>query len=1099
MHLARIIERSLDENFGAVDLAQSPADIVFLSFADSDLNAFAAAYKQAPEPKPSLRLANLASLKHPFSVDLYLEKTCARARFVVARILGGMDYWRYGVEELSALARAKGIPIAFLPGDGRDDARLSQASTVEQDFADRLRAYFDNGGPKNLAGALAAIAARVEGGDTPPTEADRIAAFGLYERACLKGPKVGGPRALVLFYRSIYLSHDLAPIDALSQSLAARGFSVDSAYATSLKDSTALAPLSELLRARRFDVIVNATAFSARLDDGARALDVADAPVLQVALSGAAESEWQASPRGLSPADLAMNVAMPEVDGRILTRAISFKQAEAFDTKTEFARLAHGPRADRVDFVADLAAAWARLRRTPRAERRLACVFSDYPAKGGRAGYAVGLDTPKSAVAIARLLSDEGYAVDANLEPAALMAALTEGERTPVLTLEDYRRRFAALPQMFQEQVFAAWGPPEDDKALVDGAFALPIRRAGAIVFAVQPDRGRKDARKGEYHDLTLAPRHAYIAFYLWLREGEQIDALIHLGAHGTLEWLPGKAVALSGECAPEVVLGALPVIYPFIVNNPGEAAQAKRRIGAVTIGHLTPPLIEAGSRGPARALEGLFDEYAEAQALDPRRARSLAKRILEEARAAGLLGECGALDGDPGAQLFKLDTWLCDLKDMRIGDGLHVYGEGERDDVAKACAKAERAGLLKALDGRFVEPGPAGAPARGRLDVLPTGRNIFALDPRSLPTRLAYENGRAAAEDLVQRYLKDHGDWPRRIVLDLWGSAAMRTGGEDIAQALALIGARPTWDFSTNRVSGFEILPPALVGRPRVDVTARISGLFRDAFPTQIALLDAAIRAVAALDEPLAENPLAAAMRRDGEISRIFGAAPGCYGVGLGAKIAAGDWQTRQELGRAYLDASAYAYRGEGDATRTADEFSARVASADAFSHMQDLPGQDVLDSDAFAEHEGGFAAAAAMLGVRPALYHVDATSEEKRVVRPLSQEVARALRGRAANPRWIEGQMRHGWRGAMEIADGLDNLFAFAALSDVVESRQFELMFDATLGHEDVRAFLFQANPQAARGMAARFREAERRGFWTARRNSSADVLASLLVEAS
>ncbi|MFZ0601813.1 MAG: cobaltochelatase subunit CobN, partial [Roseiarcus sp.] len=391
------------------------------------------------------------------------------------------------------------------------------------------------------------------------------------------------------------------------------------------------------------------------------------------------------------------------------------------------------------------------------------------------------------------------------------------------------------------------------------------------------------------------------------------------------------------------------------------------------------------------------------------------------------------------------------------------------------------------------VQPGPAGAPARGRLDVLPTGRNIYAIDPRSAPTRNAWEIGRRTAEEIVKRYAQDHGEWPKRIVLDLWGSATMRTGGDDLAQAFALIGCRPTWDAASTRVSGFEVLPLAMLGRSRVDVTLRISGLFRDVFPAQIALFSAAVRAVAALEESVEDNPLASL--QGASLARIFGAAPGAYGVGLGARIAQGDWAERSELAEAYLAATSHAYDGEGEAREAAGEFRTRIAGAEAFVHAQDLPGQDALDADAVAEHEGGFAAAAAEVGANPTLYHLDTTTAHAPKIRTLAQEIARSLRGRAANPRWISGQMRHGHRGGAEIAQSLDNLYCFAALTDAVESPQFDLIFDATFGNDSVRAFLVRANPQAASHMAGVFEDAARRGFWLSRRNSSARILASVL----
>jgi cobaltochelatase CobN len=1115
MHVPRIETRTLDETVEALDLGQTPADIVFLSFSDSDLNALARAYDSFPERKPTLRIASLAALRHPFSIDLYLEKVCARAKLVVVRALGGADYWRYGVDELTALAGRSDLKLALLPGDRRRDPRLDEASTLDSDAVLQIWRYFDEGGPENMAACLAFLASEIGGAAAAPPPVP-VSAFGRFHAACFEA-RPDAAHALIVFYRSIYLANDLEPIEALARSLRDKGFAVTSIFVTSLKDEAALSPLRAFLDRQRFDVVLNATAFSARLDTSeGTALDALDAPIIQVVLAGVSLEAWRASQRGLGPSDLAMHVALPEIDGRILSRAISFKAAGARDPQIEFAAVAHRPLADRVDFAAELARRWASLRRKPSSDKRLACVLPDYPARGGRTGYAVGLDTPASAVAISESLRAAGYDVASGLDAPSLIKALAEGPLEAALTLAEYKAELALTPAGFRQTLFAAWGDPADDRDAIEGAFQFRFMRLGKLTVTVQPDRGDAPSRKGDYHNLNLPPRHAYVAFYFWLARKEKVDAIIQLGAHGTLEWLPGKAVALSENCAPEVLLGATPVIYPFIVNNPGEAAQAKRRISAVTIGHLTPPLITAGSYGATLELEGLFDEFAEAQALDPRRARAIAALILVQGRDSGLLKECAADDKPPEEALVALDAWLCDLKEMRIGDGLHVFGRSPesadgfaagleldaaaRDSLSErvaASGAAESLGLLRALGGQFVPPGPAGAPARGRLDVLPTGRNLYAIDPRAAPTRNAWEIGRRAAEEICKRYAQDHGEWPKRMVLDLWGSATMRTGGDDLAQAFALIGCRPIWDAASTRVSGFEVLPLAMLGRPRVDVTLRISGLFRDVFPSQIALFSAAVRAIAAVEESAEDNPLAGLPGES--LARIFGAAPGSYGVGLGARIARGEWTERSELAEAYLAATSHAYDGEGEAREAAAEFRTKVAGAEAFVHAQDLPGQDALDADAFAEHEGGFAAAAVETGANPTLYHLDSTIPGAPKIRTLAQEIARALRGRAANPRWLQGQMRHGHRGAAEIAQSLDNLYCFAALTDAVASAQFDLMFDATLGDDSVRAFLVDANHQAACHMAGVFEEAAKRGFWLSRRNSSVRILASVLEAAA
>ncbi len=1134
MHLLRTESRTIEEAESAIDLGQTPGDIVILSFSDSDLGALAAAAERR-DTTLSLRLASLAQLRHPYSVDLYAERVVASARFVLVRLLGGLDYWRYGVEELARTARAHSVALAIVPGDHREDARLDEASTVPVEDLRRLWAYFQNGGSGNM-GSLYGWVETGLGRPAPWTEPSRVPAAGRYVAACRRVPDARG-RAFITFYRSMALAGDCAPIVALADALAARRLDVTALYATSLKDPEAAAILAEAIADGRPDVIVNTTAFSGRGNETPSVLDQADAPVLQAILAGVGEDQWRANPRGLGAADLAMNVVLPEMDGRLVTAAISCKAKSPRSDALQFTRLAHRPITSRVGFVADLAAGWERLRRTPARERRIACVLSDYPGKGGREGYALGLDTPASIAAIAEDLRAAGYAIDdlpptdrlmdvlkrgASPSPACgrrwpgRQSGSDEGAETfsPILPspssdptvsghllprageglpLDEYRALLATLPPAFTDTLAQHWGDPSNDPSMQDGGFAFAILRAGNLVIALQPDRGRRDSRKGDYHDNALPPRHVYVAFYLWLRHREGLHALVHCGTHGTLEWLPGKPVALDDGCAPEALLGPLPLIYPFIVNNPGEAAQAKRRNAAVTIGHMTPPLVEAGVHGHAADLETLFEEYAAAEALDPKRAALIARTLMDRARKTGLAADSGIDPAGGRPALAALDAWLCEVKEMRIRDGLHVFARG----TDRNCAEGERRGLLAALGGRFVPGGPAGAPSRGRLDVLPTGRNLYGTDPRAVPSRTATEIGRRAADAVAERYAEDNGAWPRAIVIDLWASATMRTGGEDLAQAMAHLGVRPQWDTASARVTGFEILPFAALERPRVDVTLRISGLFRDVFPAQIALFDQVLQAVAALDEDDDINPLAAARRAgEHETRRIFGAGPASYGIGLGRALDSDPMIARESLGHAYLAAGSHAYGGaQAEGVATSGAFADRVAAADAFVHVRDMDDFDVLDSQASVEAEAGFAAAAHALGTAPALYHLDASAIDRLKVRTQTEEIARVMRGRAANPRWIAGQMRHGYRGAAEIAETVDNLYAMAVMSDAVASSHFDLMFEATCGAPDVRAFLLEANRDAARAIAQRFRDAAQRGLWTSRRNSDAATLADMV----
>jgi len=737
-----------------------------------------------------------------------------------------------------------------------------------------------------------------------------------------------------------------------------------------------------------------------------------------------------------------------------------------------------------------------------RGERRVAILMPDYPGAKGRTGYAVGLDVPASVIAALADLAAAGYAVDGMPQtPRDLLDALARGSDDARLTVKSYEDLLARLPSAVVARLREAWGEPADDPDVRDDAFHFRAKYFGKLLVALPPDRGRAAERRADYHDPSLPPRHGLTAFGLWLQHVAKADALVHMGAHGTLEWLPGKAVALTAECFPEIVTGSLPVIYPFIVSNPGEAAQAKRRIAGLTIGHLPPPLVAGGPSGDAHELELLLDEYAQADGLDRRRRERLATLIVETAQRTGLAQEAGILAGAGTAvgadeALRRIDAWLCDLKDLAVKDGQHIYGRlpADVDDPAwQASAENERTALIAALDGCRVAPGPAGAPARGRRDVLPTGRNLFTADPRTLPTPTAMELGRLAAAEVVRAHLQTHGDMPRAVVIDLWGSATLRTGGEEIAQGLALLGCRPIWDHASGRVTGVEVLPTAAMGRPRVDVTWRISGLFRDLFPAQIALIDAAVQAVAGRDEPDEENPLAVARRKTPRLARIFGTAPGRYGSGVEDLL--GRDNDTDGIGAAYLAAASHAYGGaDGEGGAAPGGFAQRVAHADVLVHTSDDPGRDLLEGAEDVAFVGGFAAAAKLLGRSADLVMLDMTDPQRPRARSLSSALARIVRARAVNPRFIAGQMRHGPRGAAELAETVDRLFNFAETTDAVSSELFDLLHEAYVADAAVSAFLLRENPEAARTIAERLDAARRRGFWHPRRNDVDAGLAAL-----
>src|SRR5215831_8757954 len=764
MHLLATASASIDDLVEAVDLRQSPGDIVILSFADSDLSGLAAAWAAQRDALPTVRLANLRDLRHPLSVDLWLDTVGRHAKVAVVRLLGGLDWWRYGVERLSSLARESSIALAVLPGEDRDDPRLAEASTLPAHELNTLLRFFREGGEENLGALLRRLAwhsgARLEAPEPRPVPrtAGYIPGEGVVDLEQLVSfCQRGRPCVPIIFYRAMLLAADTAPIDALCRALAKRGLEPAPLVVPSLKDRAAAEFVRAALTRLKPAVIVTATAFAAGAAAGEPTpFDETDVPVLQAVIATTRRSAWSQSPRGLGPADLAMHVVLPELDGRVLQGVVAFKGPLPAQDDLCFSAFGSLPEADRIAILADRIAALITLQATPRSERRVAVLLPDYPGAPGRAGYAVGLDVPASVVGLLSDMKHANYGVtDAPKTSRALLDALVEPSNDAALPLDRYRDLVATLPGEAIARVQMAWGAAGNDSDVRDGAFCFRARTFGNILVAFPPDRGRSTDRRADYHDATLPPRHALLAFGLWLRHVAKVDALVHMGAHGTLEWLPGKAVALTGSC--------LPVIYPFIVSNPGEAAQAKRRIAAVTIGHLPPPLVDAGLAGDARELERLIDEYAQADGLDRRRRERLARLILEQAERTGLAVEARVQPDDgPDDALRRIDAWLCDLKDRAVKDGLHVYGREPMDvgDPAwRASAEAERVAILAALDVRRIAPGPAGSPARGRRDVLPTGRNMFAADPRTLPTPTATDLGRLAADEVIRVYAQTHGE----------------------------------------------------------------------------------------------------------------------------------------------------------------------------------------------------------------------------------------------------------------------------------------------------------------------------------------------------
>jgi cobaltochelatase CobN len=1216
---------------GVVDLRQTPADVVILSAADTDLQLLAAAADALPEGYPSLRLASLLSLRSNASVDLYFDAVLSRARLVVVAMMGGTGYWPYGVEQLAARARDGGLALALVPGDDTPDPELDELSSVELGDCRRIWRYLREGGPDNARALLDFISARffARGSDPGPARAlGRVTVYHPLHGSCELSRwrsdwRPERPVAALLFYRAHLAAGNLAAFAGLIAELERQGLNPLPIALTSLKDDAVRAEVRALLVEARAELVLNTTGFAiaGTEPDGSPAAALGlDRPVLQLILSGGNVDDWRDGQGGLSPRDLAMSVVLPELDGRVITRAVSFKGLARRSARVQLDVSEYQLEPERAAFVVELAARWVTLARTPRQERRVALILANYPAKDGRLGNGVGLVTPASVSEILRALAGAGY--DTGVIPEhgqALLERLLEHVTNDVdglavrsaaqsLSSAEYEAFTATLAPELARAVEQRWGPVERDPRYRDGRLVISGMALGNLFVGIQPARGYELDVAATYHDSELVPPHGYLAFYAWLRNTYRAHAVVHVGKHGNLEWLPGKSVALARGCWPDAIFGPWPHLYPFIVNDPGEGTQAKRRAQAVIVDHLVPPLTRAESYGVLRDLERLVDEYYQALALDHARAELLRKDILALVRAARLDREVGFEATRPGADderlLLAVDAYLCELKESQIRDGLHVFGRSpqgaQRLDTALAlarlparrgegrdqslivalaraffgadggfnpldtdfaaswsgprpqalndisqepwrtngdtrerlelfaravvageqeppaacravlervqhevlplldgCGDAELEGLLRGLDGRFVPPGPSGAPSRGRLDVLPTGRNFYSIDVRAVPTPAATRLAKRAAERLVQRYLQDHGDYPRTVALSVWGTATMRTGGDDIAQALALLGVKPVWADGSGRVVDSEIVPASVLGRPRVDVVLRISGFFRDAFPELIRLFDTAVRAVAALDEPDASNPVRARVRADErelcrrgvarELAaeqaryRVFGAPPGAYGAGLQTLLERGRWRERGDLARAYLQASHYAYGGGAMGLPAPESFAARLSVVDAVLQNQDNREHDVLDSSDYYEFQGGLAAAVAQArGSEAALYHGDHHDPEAPRVRALQQEIARVLRSRVLNPKWMAAARRHGYKGASEMAATVEHLFGYSATTGLVDDYQFALVSDAYLLDAESRAFLEQHNPAALREMTERLLEAMQRELW-------------------
>jgi cobaltochelatase CobN len=1162
--------------------------LLLLSTADTDLLAARA----VADPALDLRLANPSRVNDPAAL-------LDGVRVVVVRLLGGRRAWD-GFDALREACQQRQLPLVAVGGEGALDAELAELSTVPAGVVADAAGYLREGGTANLRELVAFLSDTLlltGVGFAPPAS---LPAYGLHgERpADPARPTVG-----IVFYRAHELSGNTAFVDVLCDAVDAAGGNPRPVFVGSLRpDGEGRLPVVDELLADVDALVVTVLASGGSNDsdaDGwdATALARLDVPVLQAMCLTSSRADWEASDAGAAPIDAAMQVAIPEFDGRLITVPFSFK--ETGDDGVP-AYVADPERAAR---VAGIAVAHARLRHVPNSEKRIALVLSSYPTKHSRVGNAVGLDTPASAVFLLQAMRAAGYDVggfpeDGDTLVHTLIAAgghdvewLTEEQLQAAVArvpLADYQQWFATLPTELQESMVEHWGAPPGSLYVDDGDIVLAALRYGNVVLAIQPPRGFGENPIAIYHDPDLPPSHHYLAAYRWLADDFGADAVVHLGKHGTLEWLPGKGLGLSAGCAPDQVLGDLPLFYPFIVNDPGEGTQAKRRAHATVVDHLVPPMARAESYDEMAQLEQLLDEYAQVQAMDPAKLPTIRGQIWELITAAQLHHDLHVSETPSDDEfddfLLHVDGYLCEVKDVLIRDGLHVLGQapvelprvdlvlgilraqqtwgGEagslpglrralgaaydltEDDRIQADRLEEMArelvlaldaaswstaavdgvvadlldrpvpdvnavlrfaceqvvprlarttdeldNLLHGLSGGFVPAGPSGSPTRGLVGVLPTGRNFYSVDPKAIPSQNAWAVGVSLADSLLSRYLADHGEYPASVGLVVWGTSAMRTAGDDIAEVLWLLGVKPVWDKASRRVTGLEVVPLEELGRPRVDVTLRISGFFRDAFPHVVEMLDDAVQLVAGLDEPAGDNFLRAHVQADlaegtderRATARIFGSKPGAYGAGLLPLIDSRDWKTDADLAEVYAVWGGYAY-GKGldgaPARRDMERVYTRMRVA---AKNQDTREHDIVDSDDYFQYHGGMVAAVrALTGESPEAYVGDSAVPDTVKTRTLQEETHRVFRARVVNPKWISAMQRHGYKGAFELAATVDYLFGYDATAGVVDDWMYEKLAQAYVFDETNRAFMQKSNPWALRGISERLLEAADRGLW-------------------
>ncbi|WP_207421246.1 cobaltochelatase subunit CobN [Desertivirga brevis] len=1247
--------------------------IVFLTHADTDLLTLNRALQVLPENFPKTLGINLQAVKTESHMAQLLDRELAVAQIIILRILGRPSSVP-GFNELVKRANERNQQLIVVSGTGELNPEFAAISTVSPAILQDTLLYLQASGHINLVNLLHFLSDHLLltgfGYEAPLDLPDH----GIYhptlpENATLEDwEKIYNPilpTAGITFYRAHYLSGNTAFIDKLVESLEEKGMNVLPVFTSSLKATNKGSSWPSAFNFFKWngetaiDILINTVSFAMQDSEqyGSNAespLIQLDVPILQAISSGMTKGSWENSTRGLNPLDTAMNVAIPEFDGRIITVPISFKERER-ETK------GYEAQEDRIDRVAGIAYRFARLRHLKNSEKKIAFIFTNSSTKASQIGNAVGLDAPASLLAILQAMQAEGYDIGELPETGTdiihelinrcsydenYLSAVQLENAVGKVSADRYKQWFLDLPEQLRTKMQKQWGPPPGETYVHENAICFAGINYGNALVALQPPRGYGMDADAIYHQPDLPPTHHYHAFYRWLRDGWGADAIVHVGKHGTLEWLPGKGIGLSENCFPDAFLADLPLFYPFIINDPGEGSQAKRRAHAVVIDHLTPPMTTADTYGELAQLTQLVDEYYQVETLDPTKLPLLQRQIWELIQKANLDKDLALLlrkdhgdhvhewddeltpegvpvslaemEGKDVSHLIEdIDGYLCELGAAQIRSGLHILGEmpqgealvdmlqaltrlpnlgvgslpasiaalfdldfhalqsdkGKRldnitekfsevagrplssaadaleviDELGKhlllllqkqgfrkdsiestlketfgnhkpqsfegiyatlgyICDKIlpnldqtydEINNLLHALSGGYIPAGPSGAPTRGMAHILPTGKNFYTSDPRALPSQTAWEVGQQLAREVLDRHLRETGRYPENVGISVWGTSAMRTQGDDVAEILALFGVRPVWQNESRRVTSLEVISLEELKRPRIDVTTRISGFFRDAFPHLIELIDQAVQLVISLDEPLDQNFVRKHYLKDleelqqEEISpeeaeqrasyRIFGSPPGSYGAGILPLIQERNWQSDADFAQTYINWGGYAYSSSVSGVDARNEFKQVLSRVEVALHNQDNREHDIFDSDDYLQFHGGMIASIRSLtGHRPRAYFGDSQDPSRAIVRDLKEEALRVFRSRVVNPKWLESIKKHGYKGGLELTATVDYLFGYDATAQVADDWMYEKVAETYALDKDMQAFFEQNNPWALNAIAERLLEAAQRKMW-------------------